>query len=406
MSSESETTYTPQLRFPEFSNNWDISTIGNIAKIDTGNKDTQDRVDSGKYPFFVRSNTVEKINEFAFDGEAILTSGDGVGVGKNFHYIVGKFNYHQRVYSIHNFTKPTNGKFVYYYFADKFYRRVLRLSAKNSVDSVRMSMISDMPISTPTKPEQTKIATFLTSVDNKIEQLSKKQELLGEYKKGLMQQIFSQAIRFKADDGSEFPDWEETKLENIYCFQPTNSLSRALLNDNNGMYRNIHYGDIHTKFPSILDVSKVDIPYVTGDRMFPEYQTCRTGDVLIADASEDYADIGKAIEIINDNNELVVSGLHTLMARPRESIIAQGFSAYLFKSPKVRMDIKRIAQGAKVLGIGIRYMKDLPLDFPSIPEQTKIAIFLSSVDNKIEQVGKQLDESKQFKKALLQQMFV
>jgi len=175
--------HIPQLRFPQFSHDWAISTIGNLAKIDTGNRDTQDRVNSGKYPFYVRSNTVERINEYAFDGEAILTSGDGVGVGKNFHYVVGKFNYHQRVYSIHNFTNSTNGKFIYYYFADKFYRRVSRLSAKNSVDSVRMSMISDMPISIPAKPEQQKIAAFLTAVDNKIEQLSKKQELLGEYKR-------------------------------------------------------------------------------------------------------------------------------------------------------------------------------------------------------------------------------
>ena len=92
-----ETQKIPKLRFREFSGAWEEKKLGEICKIKTGSKDTQDRNDDGKYPFFVRSNTVEKINSFSFDGEAILTSGDGVGVGKNFHYMVGKFDYHQRV---------------------------------------------------------------------------------------------------------------------------------------------------------------------------------------------------------------------------------------------------------------------------------------------------------------------
>ena len=77
----------PKLRFGEFEGEWQETTIGSIAEVTTGNKDTQNRVDDGTYPFFVRSQTVERINSFAYDGEAILTSGDGVGVGKNFHYI-------------------------------------------------------------------------------------------------------------------------------------------------------------------------------------------------------------------------------------------------------------------------------------------------------------------------------
>ena len=368
MSSESETTYTPQLRFPEFSNNWDISTIGNIAKIDTGNKDTQDRVDSGKYPFFVRSNTVEKINEFAFDGEAILTSGDGVGVGKNFHYIVGKFNYHQRVYSIHNFTKPTNGKFVYYYFADKFYRRVLRLSAKNSVDSVRMSMISDMPISTPTKPEQTKIATFLTSVDNKIEQLSKKQELLGEYKKGLMQQIFSQAIRFKADDGSEFPDWEEKNVGGVLTIGSGRD------------YKHLNDGDIPV--------------YGTGGYMTSVDNFLYDGESVC---------IGRKGTI---DKPVLVDGkfwtVDTLFYTHSFVNLLPKFLFQLFK----RINWKKYNEASGVPSLSKSTVEKITLNLPVKSEQQKIANFLSSIDNKIEQVGKQLDESKQFKKALLQQMFV
>ena len=102
----------PKLRFPEFRNSeeWEAIKISGFAKVTTGNKDTQNKVDSGAYPFFVRSQTVESIDLFSYEGEAILTSGDGVGVGKNFHYINGKFDFHQRVYCIYGFKKSVLGK--------------------------------------------------------------------------------------------------------------------------------------------------------------------------------------------------------------------------------------------------------------------------------------------------------
>lgn len=169
---------------------WEEKRLVEIVDIKTGNRDTQDKEEGGIYPFFVRSNTVEKINSFAYDGEAILTSGDGVGVGKNFHYIVGKFNYHQRVYNIHNFKKEVNGKFIFFYFSKFFYRRVIRMSAKNSVDSVRKNMISEMKIPIPIEKEQKKIANFLTALDDKIQQTGEQLAQVQAYKKGLLQQMF------------------------------------------------------------------------------------------------------------------------------------------------------------------------------------------------------------------------
>ena len=123
----------PKLRFKEFEGDWIKVEIGDTCTVKTGGKDTQDRIEDGKYPFFVRSNTVERINSYSFDGEAILTSGDGVGVGKNFHFINGKFDYHQRVYALHSFKSNFLGAFIYQVFVEKFYKRVMRLSAKNSV---------------------------------------------------------------------------------------------------------------------------------------------------------------------------------------------------------------------------------------------------------------------------------
>ena len=387
--------HIPQLRFPQFSHDWAISTIGNLAKIDTGNRDTQDRVNSGKYPFYVRSNTVERINEYAFDGEAILTSGDGVGVGKNFHYVVGKFNYHQRVYSIHNFTNSTNGKFIYYYFADKFYRRVSRLSAKNSVDSVRMSMISDMPISIPAKPEQQKIAAFLTAVDNKIEQLSKKQELLGEYKKGLMQQIFSQAIRFKADDGSDFPDWEEKKLGDVVSTPVSDGphLTPKFVK------QGVPFLSVNNLVESKIDFSNVRYISIDDHLVFSKKCKPKKGDVLLGKA----ASVGKVAFVETDVEFNIWSPI--AMIRPGNSNFSK-YIYYCFQTRFILNQISKFTNSSSQGNIGMGDINKIIIKLPNKLEQTKIANFLSSIDTKIEQVGKQLDESKQFKKALLQQMFV
>jgi type I restriction enzyme, S subunit len=182
----------PKLRFKEFadSGNWVEKTIEKIAKVTTGNKDTQNKINDGTYPFFVRSQNVERINSYSYDGEAILTSGDGVGVGKNFHYINGKFDFHQRVYCIYDFDKEVIGQFVFMYFSQHFNERVMKMTAKNSVDSVRMAMITEMPILIPSKQEQKKIAVCLSSIDKIINAQSQKVETLKLHKKGLLQGLF------------------------------------------------------------------------------------------------------------------------------------------------------------------------------------------------------------------------
>lgn len=182
----------PRLRFPEFRDDErsEVKPIGRFAKVTTGDKDTQNKVDDGEYPFFVRSQNVERIDSFSHDGEAVLTSGDGVGVGENYHYINGKFDFHQRVYCIYDFDDRTSGEFFFHYFSTHFKKRVKQMSAKNSVDSVRMSMITEMPIWMPELAEQQRIAASLSSLDALIAAQSRKLDGLRAHKKGLMQQLF------------------------------------------------------------------------------------------------------------------------------------------------------------------------------------------------------------------------
>ena len=185
--------FSQKLRFKDKNGNnylnWEKKKIGLICSISTGKSNTQDKIDNGKYPFYVRSATIERSSKYLYDEEATLTVGDGVGTGKVFHYVNGKYDLHQRCYRMFNF-KNTHAKYFYYFFSSHFYNRVKRMSAKNSVDSVRMNMISDMIIDLPCLEEQTKIADFLSAFDRKLENQKAQLEHWKQIKKGLLQQMF------------------------------------------------------------------------------------------------------------------------------------------------------------------------------------------------------------------------
>jgi len=220
--------------------NWEIKKLRYLATIDTGSKDTQDKVENGAYPFYVRSDTVERIDSYSFNGEAILTAGDGVGVGKVFHYVEGKFAFHQRVYKLSDF-KNIMGKYLYYYISENFHKEVMKVSAKSTVDSLRRPMFSNFPVALPERIEQYKIANFL---DFKIAQfneiIEKKEQLiekLEEAKKSLISEVVTGKMKIAngelvdrevsemKDSGIEWlgsvpREWEKKKFKR--CFKVKN----------------------------------------------------------------------------------------------------------------------------------------------------------------------------------------
>ncbi|WP_315364282.1 restriction endonuclease subunit S [Prevotella jejuni] len=171
---------------------WKLVRTRYLCNLCTGSKDTINRVDDGKYPFYVRSPKVERIDTYSFDGEAILMAGDGVGAGKVFHYAVGKFDYHQRVYNFHNF-KHVLGKFFYNYISNNFKYIIEEGGAKNTVDSVRLYMIQNFMTTVPPLEEQMEICNYIeqkekvfdTSISNAQHQI----ELLQEYKQSLITEV-------------------------------------------------------------------------------------------------------------------------------------------------------------------------------------------------------------------------
>ncbi len=211
-------------------------------------------------------------------------------------------------------------------------------------------------------------------------------------------------LRFKEFSG----EWKEKKFADIYDFFQTNSFSRALLNYESGDVKNIHYGDIHTKFKSNFFINKEEVPFINTEidiSKIKDENYCQIKDLIIADASEDYNDIGKAIEIIELNGEKLVAGLHTYIARDIKNKMALGFGGYFMQTHNIRLQMMKLATGISVLGISKSNLSNISLVIPSKKEQEKIASFLISIDTKIEQLIKKEQLLQQYKKSVMQKIF-
>ena len=180
----------PQIRFSGFTEDWEQRKVSELCSISTGKSNTQDKVEDGEYPFYVRSPIIERSTKYLYDEEAVITVGDGVGTGKVFHYVNGKYDLHQRCYRMYGFSDELNAHYFYHTFSKLFYKRVMAMTAKTSVDSVRLEMISDMKIPVPNVEEQRKIGNLLDGIDHLITLHQQKCDELRNIKKFMLQNMF------------------------------------------------------------------------------------------------------------------------------------------------------------------------------------------------------------------------
>ncbi len=186
---------TGQTRLPGFSGAWEVRRLGDVAHIKTGSRNNEDKVDDGEYPFFVRSEIVERINSYMYDCEAILVPGEG-RIGNIFHYIKGRFDVHQRVYAITQFQHDVSAKFIHLFMAMSFGTWAMQNTVKATVDSLRLPTFQTFEIRIPpTINEQTAIATILSDMDAEIAALEARRDKTRALKQGMMQELLTGRIR-------------------------------------------------------------------------------------------------------------------------------------------------------------------------------------------------------------------
>ena len=387
----------PQYRLQGYTDAWELRNVREICRISTGKSNTQDREEQGKFPFYVRSPIIEKSTKYLFDEEAVLTVGDGVGTGKVFHYVHGKYDLHQRVYRMFSFTH-VNAKYFYYYFSKKFFDRVMAMTAKNSVDSVRLEMISDMEITIPQLEEQEKIVKILSTLDQQITLHQRKLDMLKEQKKTYLKLLFpakgqtKPVLRFQGFED----DWEKVKLGEIG--ETFTGLSGKTKED---------FGHGEGKFITYVNVFNNPISDLLGtDRIeVDESQTnVQFGDIFFTTSSETPEEVGMASVWLGNGNNIYLNSF-CFGFRPTLKL-SNHFMAYVLRSTEIRKKFIFLAQGISRYNISKTKVMNISIPLPTLPEQESIGTFFQTLDQEIAQVEDKLASLKEMKKTLLRKLFV
>ena len=257
--------------------------------------------------------------------------------------------------------------------------------------------------------EQRKLGEYFLNLDHLITLHQRKYNKLLNVKKSMLEKMFPKnesnipEIRFKG-----FADpWEQRKLGDILISLQNNTLSRADLSNEAGVAKNVHYGDVLIKFGEVLDVSKEKLPMISDESVLSKYKSSflQNGDVIVADTAED-STVGKCSEIAGLNDEVVLSGLHTIPYRPIEKF-ASGYLGYYLNSSAYHNHLIPLMQGIKVTSISKSAMQDTDIVYPkSVEEQGKIGDYFQSLDHLITLHQHELEKLQNIKKSMLEKMFV
>ena len=378
----------PELRFKEFEGEWEEKKLGQVAKIYDGTHQTPKYTEVG-VPFYSVEHVTRNdftntkfISEGVFakenkrvkleQNDILMTRIGDIGTSKlidwdvraSFYVSLALIKQHNKFYS------PFLNLFIQSnFFKKELHRRTIHVAFPRKIN---LGEIGKCLLHLPTLPEQQKIASFLTAVDKKIGQLTEQHRLLQSYKKGGMQQLFSQEIRFKADDGSSFGEWEEKRLGEV-CSKHSSNISANTLTENEGEF--IIYGaaGILKRISNYQDKE----PYI--------------GIV------KDGAGVGRIV--LCEPKTSVLGTLDRL--KPKK-----GVDINFLYSLLLRINFIKYTVGSTIPHIYYRDYQLEKLRLPTLPEQEKIAKFLSGIDEKIEAVSSGLVALRRYKQGLLQGMFV
>ena len=402
----------PRLRFKKFDGDWEKTTIGAKSEIVTsGSRDwAQYYSDSGdkfiRMTNLVRNGINLDLSDLRFvqlpvgSNEGKRTSLEKGDILISITAELGKLgwipeglgtayiNQHTALVRMKN---TLDSKFVAYALStEKYNNKLNSLNDSGAKAGLNLGSIRSFELTIPSKPEQTQIASFLSVVDEKISQLTQKLELLSQYKQGMMQKLFSQQIRFKADDGSEFGEWESKTLGDV-----ADIVGGGTPSTNNEEYWN---GNVAWLTPSEINKKFIGRSKRTISEFGVQKSSAKKlpiGTVLFTSR----ATIGEVA--ISTAQVTTNQGFQSFIVNSK---ILNEFLYYWIVKNKQQF-IER-ASGSTFLEISKSKIQPMKILLPCIEEQTKIASFLSAIDQKIEVVAQQIEQAKQWKKGLLQNMFI
>ncbi|MBX2915222.1 MAG: restriction endonuclease subunit S [Cyclobacteriaceae bacterium] len=386
--SEKKKPTAPKLRFKEFKSGWINKKLSDVSVFLDGKRKPIKESDRakmrGQFPYYGASGIIDFVNDYIFDDEIILLGEDGENiVSRNLPLafkVVGKcwVNNHAHVIKPN---RDTDIDFLTHILEKTNYEIYNTGTAQPKLNQ---EVCKSIPLNLPTLPEQQKIASFLSEVDEKIQQLTRKKELLEHYKKGVMQQLFSGKLRFKDENGKAYSKWEEKRLGEVSVITMGQSPDSSSYNSE-GKGLPLIQGN--------ADISE----RISNPRQWTSEPTkvCDVGDLLLTvrapvgsiSKSIHKACIGRGVCAIRNNELSDINYLYQVLV-------------------DYESKWKRLEQGSTFTAVNGDDIKSIKINVPSPKEQQKIASFLTALDAKIEGVATQITHTQTFKKGLLQQMFV
>ena len=414
---QNKKTLVPQIRFQEFEGEWKITQLDKIVnKVGSGNTPSGgNQVYQNSGIPFIRSQNVsenklkvdethislelnDKMKGSVVKANDILLNITGGSIGRSCvvpsNFVTGNVNQHVCIIRLKEKYSP---RFIQPFLSsNKGQKLIYQGQTGSGREGINFQSIRLFTLTLPTFPEQQKIASFLSAVEEKIEQLSRKKELLENYKKGVMQQLFSGKLRFKDENGKDYPDWEKgrfSKYIKLYRGSSPRPIIKYVTTSEDGVNW-IKIGD--TKVAENYRISSVSEKITKKGSLKSRF--VERGEIILANSMS----FGKSYLLQIEG--CIYDGWFVL--REYEKSFDKEFLLQVLNSEFLQRQYFRLSTGGVVQNISSDIVYSTLLFCPSLLEQQKIANFLSGIDGKIEQANRELVKTQEFKKGLLQQMFV
>lgn len=402
---------TPKLRFKEFSGDWESDRLSKVCDINPKTSQIPDEfyyidLESVVKGELIKENIITK-SEAPSRAQRVLSQGDTlfqtVRPYQNNNYYFSKERDLSTVASTGyaQLRSYTNSEFLYHLiYTSRFGKNVLLRCTGSNYPAINTTDLSEIEIYYPSKEEQDKIASFLSLIDDKISLQGEKLELLKDYKSGMMQKIFSMELRFKDDEGRDYPEWEEKKLNQLGDTY-TGLSGKTKENFGIGECKYVIYKNVFGN--TIAKEDEVELVEINEGE---SQNKVIKGDLLFTTSSETPEEVGMVSCWNYDVEDLYLNSFcfgYRLFDLEQYSPI---FIAYLLRSESYRRKISILGQGSTRYNISKNELMKMKIKVPVIEEQRKIVSLLLGIESKIEKEQEKLDSLNEYKKGLLQQMFV